>query len=428
MLNPSTRPDTNLEGPRARSSGLVSVSAEPAEIVESDSRDIPRWRQVILPPASVQRTVGMVRTWSPRLISFILVVIVPILAVAFYTLAWATPRFASEFRAVIRTTEPMRSAGLPEVFGIVGMSQSTTDANSVVQYIHSRDAVEAVEKRFPLRQAVTEDSIDIFSRFLGRPEIEALTRYWNKMADAYYEASTGTIIVRVTAFTPRDALTLARLLLEDSENLVNRMSRRVREDSVAFAEGEVAKAEARLSEVRRRYQLLQDKESMLDPQMTAAANINLASKIREQIAQRSAELATIKGRLAPNAPSVRAMEETIAALRLELDRVEAQSTAAGAVAGSTTERPLSSVFGVFQQIGDERAFAEKAYLSALGSLEAARMDAARQQVYLAVIVPPALPEEADFPRPIRQILMTAVIALCLWLIGLLTAYSVREHM
>lgn len=382
------------------------------------------------PVVLARRATAAVRRMSLARFSFILAVIVPTLAVGVYALLWATPRYVSEFRVAVRSVEPLKSNGIAEMFGMGGMSQSGNDANAVVQYLHSRDSLESLEKRFPVRDKVMDASIDVFSRFHGKPDIEALTRYWNSMIDVSYETSTGTIIARVTAFSPDDAQSLAKLMLGDSEDLVNRLSRRVREDSVAFAEGEVAKAELRLAEGRKRLQMLQDKESVLDPMKAAEVNIGLAAKLKEQIAQRSAELATMRMQMSAEAPSVRSAEVVIAGLRRELQNTEALATASSGAAGRTqgADRPLSTVFGAFQQMSDERNFAEKAYQSALTSLEAARIEASRQQVYLSVIVPPGLPQEASFPRPLRQIGMTALIALALWLVGLLTVYSVREHM
>ena len=136
-------------------------------------------------------------------------------------------------------------------------------------------------------------------------------------------------------------------------------------------------------------------------------------------------MATMRSRLARDAPSVRTAEETIAGLKRELAHIEGQATV---TAGTESGRPLSTVFGAFQQVADQKSFAEKAYLSALSSLESARVEANRQQVYLSVIVAPGLPQEASFPRPLRQIGLTLMISLAVWLVGLLSVYSVREHM
>ena len=172
---------------------------------------------------------------------------------------------------------------------------------------------------------------------------------------------------------------------------------------------------------------LQDKESILDPQASAQSTLTLAAKLREEIARRNAELSAQRARLSASAPSVRATEDGIAGLSQELERVEAQATARRASVADDG-RPLSSVLGAFQQLGDEKTFAEKEYVSALTSLETARMDAAKQQIYLATIVSPGKPEEPSFPRPPRDVAIVFGVALAVWLVGLLAFHSVREHM
>jgi capsular polysaccharide transport system permease protein len=67
-------------------------------------------------------------------------------------------------------------------------------------------------------------------------------------------------------------------------------------------------------------------------------------------------------------------------------------------------------------------------MSALVALETARVEANRQQIYLTVIVPPQLPEEANFPKPLRLIGLTVLCALALWLIGAFLLFAIREHM
>jgi capsular polysaccharide transport system permease protein len=71
--------------------------------------------------------------------------------------------------------------------------------------------------------------------------------------------------------------------------------------------------------------------------------------------------------------------------------------------------------------------AEKAYVSALSSLERARVEADRQQRYVAAFVRPTLPEEAPYPRRIVPSITVFAIALVLWALGVLIVYANRDH-
>lgn len=415
-----------------RVSSLVRAEAREPEAIKA-RHDDPALRVEAMPALDRMQQVwteGRTRKWSARTLiqgSFLLIVVVPVLAMAFYTWCWATPRYVSELRIAVQTADPAKTVGVADLIGLGASSQASNQAKAVVQYIHSRNALEAVDRRLPLRASYLSDSVDFPARFHGKTDIEAMTRYWNKMVEAYYESSTSTIVVRVAAFVPVDALKIAQFVLADAEELVNRMSARARDDSVGFAMKNVEQAEARVLAVVRRFQELQDKEAMFDPMKAADMNIRLAALLKEQIAQRSADLTTLRTQT-PNSPSVRGMEYNISSLRQELAKVEAEATSAAGIPRQSNNRPISSVLGAFEPLANERAFAEKAYQSAMMSLEMARMEASRQQVYLSVIVPPGLPEEADFPRPWRHTGLTLLVAGAIWLIGLLGVYSVREHM
>ena len=388
-------------------------------------------RTITLTGARVVQTVTAARRAWPRggvALSFILAVVLPTFAVAFYTLAWASERYVSEFRAAVRTIEPVKAGGLAALFGFSGVSQAGNDSHAVVQYIQSREAIGDLEKAMPLRQFFTNASLDWFSRLKDEAQIEEVQRYWRRMVDAYYESTTGTIIVRVSGFAPVESQLVAAKLLGNAEALINRMSARAREDTVRFAEGEVAKVEARLAVVRERVRLLQDRESILDPKKTAETTLTLAARLRDEIARRSAELATQRRQLSDTAPSVRATRDVIAGLQQQLEAIERQATLKPDLPSGESSKPLSSVLGAFQQVADEAMFAEKAYQGALASLEAARMDANRQQAYLATIVYPGLPQEPAFPRPLRDIGLAFLLSGALWLIGLLGYHSVKEHM
>ena len=376
--------------------------------------------------AATQRT----RRWlTPTRLSFIVVVLLPTLVTAVYALAIASNRYVSEFRVAVRSIERQKSGGLSDLLGFGGVSPTGNDSYAVVQYLQSRQAIADLGGAPTVAKMYGGDGVDWFSRLDPGATIEKITRYWDRMVESTYENSTGTIIVRVAAFAPDDAREVAAKLLTNSESLVNKMSDRAHHDSVDFAEREVAEAQARLDAVREKIRNLQDREAILDPTKSAETTLAIAAKLKEQIARLSAEMATQRARLSDDAPSVVGTRNTIMGLQRELASVESEATSKGAPqpGQSASDRPLTSILGRFQQLADDKTFAEKAYLSALSALETAKMDAAKQQIYLATIVPPGVPEEPSYPKPLRQILIVLGVAASLWLIGLLGVHTVREH-
>ncbi|MGH7045309.1 MAG: hypothetical protein ACREE2_02825, partial [Stellaceae bacterium] len=95
---------------------------------------------------------------------------------------------------------------------------------------------------------------------------------------------------------------------------------------------------------------------------------------------------------------------------------------------ATGAQALSQVMGSYDELEDERRFAENAYQHALEGLDHARIAADRQQIYVADFVPPRLPEEALYPQRWRALGVTFLIAFTIWAIGGLTVRSVRDHL
>jgi capsular polysaccharide transport system permease protein len=403
----------------------TTVEATRGELVAAPSREAS-----LLSPTVVGAFDEAPQLSQPRLrgswlifISFLAMVAAPTLAIGGYMGTIAASRYVSEYRVAIRTVEPLKSVGFSNLFGLAGASQASNDAEAVVQYLQSREPVDELDRTIGLRARYSSPAIDWWSRLSPDATIEFVTRYWRSMVDAYYETSTGTIIVKISAFTPQDALDIAKRSLSLSESLVNRMSEKSREDALAASRQEVDEAQARLVDLREKLRILRDAERQLDPRKAAESTLALAARLSGDIAQLKAMIFEQQRTLDADAPSLEANQRRLKGLQNELKDVNAEVTA-----GDAEHRPLSGQIGAFEELQSDATFAEKSYQSALTSLETARLDAARQQVYLATIVRPALPQEASFPRPLRASATVFGVALILWAIGLLVVQAVREHL
>ena len=91
------------------------------------------------------------------------------------------------------------------------------------------------------------------------------------------------------------------------------------------------------------------------------------------------------------------------------------------------ERSLSSKAAEYERLTLDRSFADKQLAVALTSLEQARNDAQRKQLYLERIVQPSLPDVAVEPRRLRGVLATLLLGLIAWGILSLLLAGVLEH-
>jgi capsular polysaccharide transport system permease protein len=125
-----------------------------------------------------------------------------------------------------------------------------------------------------------------------------------------------------------------------------------------------------------------------------------------------------------DAPSVKMLEARIQSLEAQRRSVESEVTNTE----KTRSEALSRMMGSYEELETERTFAENAYQHALQALDRSRINADRQQVYLASFVPPTLPEKALYPRRFVSLTVVFVIASVAWGIGGCLSRSVRDHL
>jgi capsular polysaccharide transport system permease protein len=359
-----------------------------------------------------------------RLLSFIVVVAVPAALAAVYYFFIAADQYVAEFRFALRAVEPVRAEVGGLFQGSVAPSPVGVDSYAVVQYVGSRDIIDDIGSSLDLREMFSRSEADWLARLELPVPIEELVRYWKNQVDAFYDMTNGTIVVKVRAFTPNDALKLAQAIFASSERLVNELSARARRDTLRNSEKGVRSAERRLKTSLTRLSEFRDREGLIDPRKTADATQALAGRIREDIVRADTELSTVKHYMRADAPSVRMLEARLQSLQAQLSSVESEVTDTE----KSRSEVLSRVMGSYERLESERTFAEKAYQHALEALDRARMNADRQQVYIASFVQPSLPEEALYPRRGRSVGLVVFLCCVVWGIGAFLVNTVREHL
>jgi capsular polysaccharide transport system permease protein len=245
------------------------------------------------------------------------------------------------------------------------------------------------------------------------------------MISVSFDMISQIIAVEVRAFTPEDAARVAEGVLAFSEELINSLSERARLDAVRFAEQEVKRTEDRLRTNRALVRTFRDQEQEIDPLKKADSQLSLLGQLEANLAGAKARLTTLRQYMGTSAPSVTYTENQIKALERQLEQERGKLGKTGQTAAGVST--LSGQVAAYEELLVEREFAEKAYVSALSSLERARMDAAQQQRYLATFVRPSLPQDALYPKRALNILLITGGAFLLWALGVLVVYAIRDH-
>jgi capsular polysaccharide transport system permease protein len=409
---------------RTRTAPQTPVELGGASVPATNTGPAPVARLVFASTARLPTPRPWVILLSPRVWSLLIVVVLPAAIGAIYFLAIAADQYVAEFRMTLRRVDAPQVAPLLLFGGDTVQSTAASESQIVAQYIASRAIVDELDPTLDLRTLFSSPTADWWARLHNPASIEELVRYWNGQVDPFYDSSTGTIVVRLRAFTPADSLRLAQAVVASSEKLVNDLSARVRRDAVGHAEAEVTSAEARLTASLDKIREFRDKAGLIDPGKTADATAQLANKLRDDLIKANSQLATLKTFMRDDAPPVRVLKARIRSLETQERGLAQEMTSTGQPAATT----LSQTLGSYDTLEAEHKFAEAAYQHALEALDQARATADRQQIYIASFVPPSLPEEALYPHRWRSLGVVALIAFAIWAIGALAVQSVRDHL
>ena len=362
-------------------------------------------------------------------LSFVVCVILPSLLGALYFFLIASERYAASASFAVRSMDSVPAGGdfLGAIAGLSSVGTTTTDSYIVLEYLKSRELIEKVQSEFDLREAFSRSSIDFFYQMDASSPIEDVVDYWDWMITASYDNTSAIVNFEVQAFTAQDAETIAALIVKYSQELINRLSEKARKDAVQFAQKEVASAEVRLKVIREEMRKFRSSSSAVDPTASAAAQVQLVTGIETQLIELRARLGTLLASLDEDALPVVQLRKQIASLERQL--LETQTEVTNETGDpSRVGRGLSSLLADYEKLQVDMEFAQKAYATSLASLERARAEADRQQRFLAVFASPGLPELAIYPYRGLNTFLVFISALILWSIGVLLAYSIRDHM
>jgi capsular polysaccharide transport system permease protein len=346
----------------------------------------------------------------------------PTLIAGVYYFAIASDLYLSEAKFIVRSPKQVQTSGIGALLQSTGLGRAEDDTAAVQDFITSRDAVRKLEQKNNLREVFNRAEGDFVMRFPGilfwRKDFEALFRRYDHFVSVETDTSTGVTTLAVKAYRPEDSQMLATALLNYSEQLINELNERARRDALDTARREVERAEQRISQIQKDLTAYRVQQKMLDPKSASSAVLELIGQMNAAQTNARAQLGELLNN-SPNSPQIPLVKTRIASLdKLIAEERAKLSGQSDSVVASLTE---------YERLTLDRELAEKALASAFTSLEAARLEAQRQQLYLERIAQPNL---ADYPLyPKRVVSFITVFATCLLTYGLawLLVANVREH-
>jgi capsular polysaccharide transport system permease protein len=354
------------------------------------------------------------RKWG-TLLSFALCVVAPGALALWYWFAVAADRFVTEAGFVVRVVEDQTA---PDVMGgltgLMGPTSTTSDTAIVLAFLESRDLVELVNQDVDLAQvwSIAEDPLYAYQG----GTIEDLVDHWASNVVATHDTTTGLVGITIDAFDPDHSQAIAASVLTHTEDLVNRLSERARQDAMAASQDELARTQDKLRAATEAQRTFRDEAGALNPMGSAEAMVAQIAAVEGELAQVRRQIAQLESRIDPNSPQLQNLRVDEAGLLGQIESMRGQ-------AGGDAE-----LMARFESLELEKQFAQQAYAGALSAVEQARVRAERAQRYLAVYQEPQLAQRATLPNRPLAAALTLLALFTVWSICALLVRHVRDKM
>lgn len=348
---------------------------------------------------------------------------IPTIASAVYFFGMASDLYLSEVRFVVRAPAKMQLPGIGALLSGASIASGIDDTYAVADYVMSRDAVAKLETEIGLRSMLGRPEGDRFSRFpgvlsFGRSDFEALFKAFPRFASVEIDSQSGIATLDVKAYRAKDAQEIAQALVTYAEQLVNAMNERARNDALQVFQRQVETDKEHIESVQAQLTKYRVQQRMLDPKSAATGPLELMAKLVAQQAAAQTQLADLL-RNSPHSPQIPLIRTRIISLGQAIDGERAKITGA--------DNSVATAQSEYERLTVELGLDEKALAAAFSSLESARLEAQRQQLYLETIVQPNLPDYPIYPKRFVSFFVVTVTCLIAYGIAWLLIASVREH-
>ncbi|WHA42582.1 RkpR, polysaccharide export protein [Agrobacterium larrymoorei] len=357
---------------------------------------------------------------------FALGVLVPTALAGGYMAFIAADQYHSSAAFAVRSIDGKVSGDILGMFTqSAGGSSTGSDSYMLLDYIRSERMIEAVSETVDLEQAFARRGADFFYALAPGQPIEDKLEYWKSMVRVNYDHTSSILNLSVKAFDPQTAQLISAAIIDESERLINDLSLEARNGVLKASQNEVELAEGRLSAARVALRNFRDVSQEADPVEAAKLAAQLVGSLEQQLTQLKTELTAAQTRMSTNSPRIRVITTQIASLEKQLEE-ERQRFGSGTT-GHNQSSDVATRILQYEKLETEREFAEKAYTTALGGLEKARIDANNQQRYLATFIQPTLSQLAQYPSRAMNVALVFLGCLFAWGVATMGFYNIRDR-
>ncbi|MFT3988273.1 hypothetical protein [Aestuariivirga sp.] len=353
---------------------------------------------------------------------FLLLFVLPLLAVTVYELRIATDRYHSDSAITISKQDGgSTSSAASSLLGLVGGGSSGgNDPLVLLQFVQSVDMLQYLDAKMNLRAHYSDPKVDWFSRMPASYSLEQFHDYIAHYITATYDLDSGMVFLHVESFNREYSQALLNAILERSQIFVDRLNDKINTEQTSFFEQQLAASEKRMRDVRDTMLAFQRDNRLLTTQSEAILVTTNIGDIEKSLIGKQSQLEARLTEVSASSPIIQSLKSDIASLKTQLDNEKRR------LAGSS-DNALSELDAKFKEMQFNLDFLTGVYKSNLTQLETARMAAAERRKFLVVVTQPSIADSSIYPDHVYVIGTAAMILIMVFFIISLLIAIIREH-
>jgi capsular polysaccharide transport system permease protein len=277
-----------------------------------------------------------------------------------------------------------------------------------------------LDERLRLREHVTQPSIDFYSRLDEGATIEDFHEYYLWLIEVEYDTSSKLISFSVQAFDEEFAHSLLQLIVEQSQQFIDRLNEQITREQMRFFDIQIAETESRLKQAKEELIAFQRENRLMTTEGESQTIMATIQTLEQELAQKQSDLSARLQVLDKTAPQLQT-------LQLDITALESQIVSAKERLTGSSDTSISELDAKFREIQLNLEFITNIYTSNLSALEQARLEAAKRLKFLIVVSQPSTAEQAEYPQQAYIIATAGVILMVLYFVLSLTVAIIREH-
>jgi capsular polysaccharide transport system permease protein len=349
-------------------------------------------------------------------------VLLPTLIAGYYFYAIATPMYATKSEFVIQKAES-GSTSLGSLFAGSGLATSQ-DSITVQSYLTSRDAMLRLDADLGFKAHFQNPEIDAIQRLDAGASNEEAYKLYKRNVKIGFDPSEGIIKMEVVAASPELSAAFSEALIRYSEERVDNLTTRLREDQMAGAVESFREAEDKRAGAQAEVLRLQQELGVFDATSEASTLNAQIATFETQLSEKQLQLQQLLDNSRPSQARVEGVRGDIRRLEALVAELRGKLTVTGGTASGESIAQISGQLAVAQSDLETRTMLMQ---QALQQLEAARIEANKQTRYLEMGVHPVAPDQPTYPRSFENTILSFLIFAGIYLMISITASILREQ-